>query len=93
MKWWLIVFCTAKFAIANAQNGKADFYAIDAKAQGIYAATPDSLSAYLTAGYTTGLQKVRSIYSWIVQHIAYNTGLYKSGKEAYRSSQSHRRHR
>ena len=39
--------------------------------------SPDSLSQQLTASYTTELEKVRSIFSWITDNISYNTIRYQ----------------
>ncbi len=55
---------------ASAQSN--DFTAIDNFAGGVYYHAPDTLSKLLTQPYTTDLQKVRSIFYWITQHIAYD---------------------
>lgn len=39
--------------------------------------SPDSLSHLLTEPYTTELEKVRSIFFWITDHISYNTIRYQ----------------
>lgn len=59
-----------------AQNHQANFFSIDRYVQNIEAPTPDSLVKKLTAPYPTELEKVRAIFSWIAQHIAYNTTIY-----------------
>lgn len=63
------------FHVAQAQN--ADFAAIDWRVQSVKASMPDTLSLHLTAPYTTELEKVRAIYSWICQNIAYNVNIYR----------------
>jgi transglutaminase/protease-like cytokinesis protein 3 len=45
--------------------------------QSIKATSPDSLALQLTAPYTTDLEKVRAIYSWICQNIRYNVDIYR----------------
>jgi hypothetical protein len=49
------------------------------------APTVDSLARKLTASYTTDIEKARAIFSWIAQHIGYNTGIFNVGR-GYRSS-------
>lgn len=77
MKLWLVFFFLLFFNHAFAQSHKVSFSTIDWNVQDITAPTPDSLSSLLTSPYTTGLEKVRAIYSWIVQHISYNMGINK----------------
>ena len=62
------------------QKKSANFTAIDWNVRNIEAPTVDSLAKKLTASYSTDLEKTRAIFSWIAQHIAYNTGIYNSGK-------------
>ncbi len=60
--------------IANvcfAQQGFSNFSKIDWEVSGIQAPTLDSLSKRLTAPYTTQAQKVRAIFRWITDNIAY----------------------
>jgi transglutaminase/protease-like cytokinesis protein 3 len=47
----------------------------------IEAPAPDSLSKLLVEGCTTDLQKVRAIFSWITQHISYNTSVFSSKRQ------------
>ncbi len=56
-----------------AQRNPASFASIDYRASDIDASSPDTLSMLLTAPYTTELEKVRSIFYWIADHISYNT--------------------
>ena len=57
------------------------FSSIDGKVKNIDAPTPDSLAKLITASYKTELEKTRAIFSWIAQHIAYNTGYFNIGKK------------
>ena len=50
-----------------------NFSAIDWRSENIESTSPDTLAKLLTAPYTTDLEKVRSIFRWITQHIEYNT--------------------
>lgn len=63
-----------------AQKRPVNFTAIDRSVRTIEAPTVDSLAKKLGACYQTELEKTRAIFSWIAQHIAYNTGVFNSGK-------------
>lgn len=67
------------------QKRTASFSSIDWNVRSIEAPTVDSLAKKLAAPYQTDLEKVRAIFSWIAQHIAYNTGIYNAGK-GYRAA-------
>jgi len=56
------------------------YESIDWKVQSIDAPTPDSLARLLSAPYTTDLQKARAIFSWIAQHVSYNTFIFSSAR-------------
>lgn len=64
-----------------AQKRTVNFSSIDRKVKNISAPTPDSLARLLTSPYQTELEKTRAIFSWIAQHISYNTGYFNSGKK------------
>jgi hypothetical protein len=55
----------------------ASLNSIDWKVQFIDAPTTDSLAKKLTEGYTTDLEKVRAIFSWVANKISYNTGIFR----------------
>ena len=60
------------------QRTSSDFSSIDYKVRYIDVTRPDTLAYKLTAQYNTDLLKVRSIFRWITEHIAYRTaGRYK----------------
>lgn len=59
--------------LSQAQGNTMNFAYIDARVRHIDAPTPDSLASLLTASYTNDLQKARSIFRWITEHIAYQT--------------------
>jgi transglutaminase/protease-like cytokinesis protein 3 len=73
---FLLLITNASFA----QRGSASFYSIDWNVRNIEAPTVDSLAKKLSAPYQSELEKTRAIFSWIAQHIAYNTGIYNVGK-------------
>lgn len=75
---WLLMVLKVSFAQDFSYSD------IDGKVQFIDAPTPDSLSKLLTAPYTKDVQKVRAIFSWIAQHISYNT--FVIGSSRYTSS-------
>jgi len=54
-----------------AQFKRADFSLIDWKTRNIDAPSLDSVAIKLTQGYSTELEKVRSIFRWITEHIEY----------------------
>lgn len=58
---------------AAAQPWMRSFGEIDTRVQRIPATTPDSLAYQLTHPYNTELEKVRSIFRWITEHISYRT--------------------
>lgn len=80
MKWLLMILLfVSDFCFA--QNRQVNFFSIDWYVQNIEAPTPDSLAKKLTALYQNQLEKTRAIFSWIAQHISYNTGIYnQAGK-------------
>lgn len=61
----------------SAQPNSSLFFSIDWKMHNTEAPTPDSLARFISANYTSDLEKVRAVYSWITNHITYNTGSYK----------------
>ena len=78
MKWLLFIFFFFLKSASFAQKHPASFSAIDWRVQSMDAPTPESLAHKLTAPYQTDLEKTRAIFSWISQHISYNTGVYSS---------------
>lgn len=72
MKPLLSLILLLVFSFGFSQS-KTSFFAIDGKAESINVNSPDTLSYLLTSSYTTELEKVRSIFYWITDHIAYNT--------------------
>ena len=62
------------------QMHSSNFFSIDWHVRNIEAPTVDSLAKKLTAPYQTDLEKTRAIFGWIAQHIAYNTGIFNSGR-------------
>ena len=81
-RFLFIFICFANFCFG--QRPSANFSAIDWNVRNIEAPTVDSLAKKLTAPYQSELEKTRAIFSWIAQHITYNTGIYHSGR-GYRS--------
>jgi hypothetical protein len=54
-----------------AQSRTSAFNQIDWTVTTIDASTPETLAQLLTASYATDLEKVRSIFRWITEHVAY----------------------
>src|SRR5215203_5022219 len=83
MKKWVIGLGMCFFSIAGHTQQKISFSSIDWKMQSAEAPTPDSLARLINKNFTTDLEKVRAIYSWITSHIEYNTAIYKPWNAAY----------
>jgi transglutaminase/protease-like cytokinesis protein 3 len=66
--------------ICFSQKRMANFSSIDWNVKNMDAPTVDSLAKKITASYQTDLEKTRAIFSWIAQHISYNTGIFNSGR-------------
>jgi len=77
MRWWLLGLLIIAGKGLWAQPKTASFSTIDWHMQQAEAPTPDSLARLIAARYTTELEKVRAVYSWITSHISYNTSIYK----------------
>jgi transglutaminase/protease-like cytokinesis protein 3 len=58
-------------SVSMAQAKRSSFAEIDWKVQFVEAPTLDSLSRALTQSYDTDLEKVRSIFRWITEHVSY----------------------
>jgi transglutaminase/protease-like cytokinesis protein 3 len=80
MKEALCILLTVVMKISFAQS----YSDIDWRVQSIDAPTPDSLAKLLTAPYTKEVHKARAIFSWIAQHISYNTAIF-GGSARYAS--------
>ncbi len=73
MKLMMCCFFLLFFSLGFSQKKNVSFSAIDWRSENIESTSPDTLAKLLTAPYTTDLEKVRSIFRWITQHIEYNT--------------------
>ena len=70
-----------------AQHKQVSFADIDERVKSIPAAAPAELAYTLTKDYTTEREKLRSIFSWIADHIAYRVKKnYSNGKASAYSS-------
>jgi hypothetical protein len=76
MKVVLSVLLLLVVNLSSAQRQRVNYTAIDWHVQSIYATSLDTLALQLTAPYETELEKVRSIFRWITENIAYNVNLY-----------------
>jgi transglutaminase/protease-like cytokinesis protein 3 len=67
--------------LAFSQGQSLNFSYIDRKVQSVESSSPEQLAQKLTSSYTTDLEKLRSIFRWITENIAYRTGNYaRNGK-------------
>jgi len=71
----LLICCCLLLFLHNsfAQKKSVNFSAIDWHAENTESTSPDTLALLLTEPYSTQLEKVRSIFRWITDHIEYNT--------------------
>lgn len=80
MKILVCIFFLLAVNLLFAQPHSLPFSIIDWEVKFIDAPTPDLLAKKLTTPYKTELEKVRAIFSWIAQHISYNTGILRNTK-------------
>jgi hypothetical protein len=66
-----------------AQSRPASFYLIDKWVKTIPVSGPDTLARQLTGMYKNDIEKVRSIFRWITENIAYDTKAYHNPEKAY----------
>src|SRR5687768_5215428 len=72
------------------QKRGMNFSYIDRNVRSIYSLSPDSLSYKLTSAYNTDLEKLRSIFRWVTDNIAYKTKnylFYKRSKHRLETTQ------
>jgi Transglutaminase-like superfamily len=84
MKLLLSLIFLLFFLYSFPQRKTVSFSSIDARAEDIDINSPDTLACLLTLPYTTELEKVRSIFAWITDHISYNTIRYQPHVVAYK---------
>jgi hypothetical protein len=82
MKGLFFIFFLLLGCSSFSQKKGVNFSYIDRKVQSIYSLFPDSLSYQLTSGYNTDLEKLRSIFRWITDNIAYKTRSYSFYKKS-----------
>ena len=73
MKGIISIFFLLLAKCSFSQKHSLNFSYIDRKVQSVEFCAPDSLAKKLTASYTTDVEKLRSIFRWITDHIAYRT--------------------
>ena len=79
--WRLVTILLFIADFCFGQYHPVSFSTIDWNVRNIDAPTPDSLAKKITAPYQTELEKTRAIFSWIAQHVSYNTGIFNAGKK------------
>jgi transglutaminase superfamily protein len=70
-RWVAILFLSAVYNCFSQQNYSLN--KIDNDVLSIEPAPPADLAHSLTGSYSTDLQKVRAIFSWVAEHIVYRT--------------------
>ena len=75
-KWQLCLLLLLTAFTGNAQVRSTSLSEVDWQVQQVGFAAPDSLAYRLTHTYTSDLQKVRAIFRWIADNIAYNVVVY-----------------
>lgn len=83
MKPWVLVLVLFFSLPAAFGQQKISFAAIDWKARSLDAPTPDSLARLINLHFTTPVERVRAIYTWIASHIEYNTSIYRPWAARY----------
>ena len=76
MKLLVSVVLVLMVQLGWAQGKIASFAQIDGHVQSVPFSAPDTLAYRLTAPYATDLEKVRAIFRWITDNIAYNVSIY-----------------
>lgn len=69
LSFFILMVCLS--LAASAQLGMLSDAAIDEKVRNVDAATPEKLAVLLTKDLGTEREKVRAIFSWMAEHIAY----------------------
>jgi hypothetical protein len=73
MKWKLVIWFIISGLRVFSQKDRTDFSEIDRSVKFIEVAAPAVLAQQLTANCPSDLQKVRAIFRWITDNIAYRT--------------------
>jgi hypothetical protein len=81
MKGVISIFFLLITKLSFAQKQSLNFSYIDRKVQSIEACAPDSLAEKLSASYVTDVEKIRSIFRWITENIAYRTKNYPGSRK------------
>jgi hypothetical protein len=76
MKFTFLLFLLFVSAFLQAQS-RPDYARIDEYVRNLEAPAMDSLARMLVKPFTSDADKVRAVYSWIAQHISYNTHILK----------------
>lgn len=72
MKAWVFILLFFQTAMVAGQKIRYEFSRIDRHALSVDDHSPQLLAYKLTAPYTTELEKVRAIFRWIAENIAYH---------------------
>jgi hypothetical protein len=81
MRGVIVAFFLMITKLCFAQKQSLNFFYIDRKVQSIEACAPDSLAGKLTSSYVTDAEKIRSIFRWITENIAYRTKNYPGSRK------------
>ena len=81
MKGVISIFFLLITKLSFSQKQSLNFSYIDRKVQSIEACAPDSLAQKLSASYATDVEKIRSIFRWITENIAYRTRNYLGSRK------------
>ena len=76
----LLIMFLLSANICSGQKWSANYDAIDWEMRKTDAPTVDSLAKKISVSFQSDIEKTRAIFSWIAQHIGYNTGIYNAGK-------------
>jgi len=75
--WRLLILICLSSGAAFSQPGRSQFADIDRYVSSVSSTSLDSLALLLTLPYSKEIEKARSIYSWIIRNVQYNTGRWR----------------
>jgi transglutaminase/protease-like cytokinesis protein 3 len=73
MKTCITILCLLFVKLSFSQKNSVIFSYIDGKVRSVEFSRPDSLAKRLTESYVSDVEKLRSIFRWVTENIAYRT--------------------
>src|SRR6187401_3024234 len=79
----ILIISFASLFKADAQIQTTVFASIDKRVKTIFSLSPDTLAYKLIRPYKTETEKVRALFRWVTENIAYDTRAYHNPTEVY----------